>query len=457
MESYKFGRLLRLSTFQIGSALGDIVVTGIWNRIMISTYHVPAVIVGLLIAIRYLLAPIAMWAGYKSDRSTILGLRRSPFIWAGRALMVISLPLLVLSVGRFAAASGYTLGWLSAVVSALLYGTGSLISGGPYLALVFDSVPRVRRGFALSVAETSLIVWSLVCAALIGRLMPNYTFHSFALLVAAITFISAFFWSFSTMAVELPDWDAIAQRTRRTDGPPSPSEQAGFRETFTFAARDRSARIFFVFLFLATCFAWIQNAVLEPFGADLFHLTYGRIIRFNSFWQTAAIAALLVTSLLLRRRPPELQKPIAKWGLYLMAAGTAVLAIASFSRLPAIEIALTLFGLGFGAYTFGGLSLMAAMSPSVRAGSFLGLWSIVILLAKGAGTLVGGVLRDFCLDSAHMTPSLSYGLVFVIETFGLAAAALIVTKLDVVRFSQLLADEPAPPDEPPNPTNSSTP
>ncbi|MCA9946476.1 MAG: PucC family protein, partial [Anaerolineales bacterium] len=166
---FSLWRLLRLSSFQIGSAMGDIIVTSIWNRVMISQFGIPAAPVSLLIALRYLLSPLSLWAGYRSDTRPFLGLRRSSYIWLGRGLMVLSLPLLGWSLTRFAAASaagggGEAMGWLLAVLSSLLYGVGTLISGSPYLALVRDSAPRERQGLAISLAETVLII----CFAIVG-------------------------------------------------------------------------------------------------------------------------------------------------------------------------------------------------------------------------------------------------------------------------------------------------
>ena len=162
--TFNIWRLLRLSSFQIGSAMGDIIVTSIWNRVMISQFGIPAAPVSLLIALRYLLSPLSLWAGYRSDTRPFLGMRRTSYIWLGRGLMVLSLPLLGWSLMRFAAANDLgsnadLLGWLLAVCSSLLYGIGTLISGSPYLALVRDSVPKSRQGLAISTAETILIIF----------------------------------------------------------------------------------------------------------------------------------------------------------------------------------------------------------------------------------------------------------------------------------------------------------
>ena len=52
-QTFSIWRTLRLGTFQVGSAMGDVLLAGIWNRIVISDFGLPAWPVGLLIAMRY--------------------------------------------------------------------------------------------------------------------------------------------------------------------------------------------------------------------------------------------------------------------------------------------------------------------------------------------------------------------------------------------------------------------
>ena len=155
-------RGLRLSTFQIGSAMGDILITSIWNRILIVNFGIPATPVGLLIALRYLLSPLSLWAGNLTDNRQFFGLRRTPMIWLGRVLMVGSLPFLGLSVMRLGESTTDPWGWSFALISSLAYGVGTLISGGPFLALVRESAPERLQGVAISMAQTVLIVFFAV-------------------------------------------------------------------------------------------------------------------------------------------------------------------------------------------------------------------------------------------------------------------------------------------------------
>ena len=58
-QTFNIKLIFRLSIFQVGSAMGDILLAGVWNRIVISDFNLPAWPVGLLIAMRYLLMPLS--------------------------------------------------------------------------------------------------------------------------------------------------------------------------------------------------------------------------------------------------------------------------------------------------------------------------------------------------------------------------------------------------------------
>jgi len=431
-ESFTYWRLLRMSSFQIGSAMGDILVTSIWNRVMISHLGIPATPVGLLIALRYLLSPLSLWAGYRSDTRFLFGFRRTSYIWLGRGMMIFSLPFLGFSLMRLGDSQTDVAGWLLALTSSLLYGVGTLISGSPFLALVRDSAPPEKQGLAISAVETMLIIFFAITGIGFSIWMEVYTEAIFWQMVLATMIIGGFFWFFAIAGVE--------KRVKRQKQPVESKDEMA-RPDFVPVLRkiwaDSRTRRFFFFLALATMAAWAQDAILEPFGAEAFDLPVGRTTRFNSYWQAATVVTLLLSTFLWRKRPPERQAKIAGWGLGLMAGGLALLAAASlFSQVHLLEISLLIFGGGFGVYTFGGLSLMVVMASDAEAGAYLGLWSIAILLSKGLGTFFGGLLRDVLLLGMGLPPGLAYGLVFGMEALGLLGAVVILSRLDVVGFAR---------------------
>jgi BCD family chlorophyll transporter-like MFS transporter len=427
-QTFRTWQILRLSTFQIGSAMGDILVASIWNRVLISNFGLPAWPVGLLLALRYFLTPLSLWAGYRSDTHPLWGLHRTPYIWTGRFMMVLSLPFLGLSVGRLEASQTDVVGWLFALFCMLLYGVGSLLSGSPFLALVRDSAPKEKQGLAISMAETTLIIFFAIVGISFSFWMEVYDPAIFWEMIVVTMAVGGFFWFFAIVGNERKRPAAHLVDPIRRSLP-------DFRATFATIWQDGRTRRFFIFLALATLAAWTQETILEPFGAEVFNLEVGETTRFNSYWQSATVLTLLVTAFLGRKRRPEQQTRIAKAGLFTMAAGIGLLALAAFMAQPhLVQLALVVFGGGFGVYTFGGLSLMAVMTSDKEAGAYLGLWTIAVLVSRGIGTGVGAVLRDGFLaltDSAVV----SYGVVFTLEAIGLAAAALILSAPQILSFA----------------------
>ena len=345
--------------------------------------------------------------------------------------MVVSLPLLGFSLMRFEAYQSDTFGWLLAFFSSLLYGVGTLISGSPYLALVRDSAPPEKQGLAISTVETALIICFAVSGIVFGVWMEVYDQQVFWQIVLATMLIGGFFWFFAILGVE----DRTKTPTRMI------SESASTSESFLLTLRniwsDPRTRGFFFFLSLATLSAWMQDAILEPFGADVFSFSAGRTTRFNSYWQTATVVTLVGSAFLWRKRPPERQGKITGYGLLVMAIGMLLLTFCSFSgRQGLVEISLLVFGAGFGVYTFGGLSLMAVMSADHHAGAYLGLWTVSILVFKGLGTFLGGAARDFFYFGTGLSPSISYGIVFAAATMGLVVSVYLLSRVDIVGFAR---------------------
>ncbi len=421
-------RGLRLASFHLGSAMGDILITSIWNRILITNFGIPATPVSLLIALRYLLAPLSFWAGNLTDNRRFFGLSRTPVIWLGRALMIASLPLMGLSVVRLGGGTTDALGWAFALLSSITYGVGTLISGSPFLALVREVAPERLQGVAISMVQTALIIFFAVVGITFSIWMPAFDEATFWQMIVATMVIGGFFWFFSIFRME-------TRQPAATRDEPAAEQKVG--AVLRHIWSDRRARLFFIFLSIGQFAAWAQEAILEPFGADAFDLSMGTTTRFNSYWQTATVITLVAAGIMWRKRPPESQKRNTSLGLWVMAAGQVVLTFAAVADMRhLIELSLLIFGAGFGVYTFGTMSLMAVMSPDRHAGAYLGLWTISTLVFKGLGTLTGGVLRDLFLLQMGLPAGLSYGIIFVAQGVGLAAAAIILARIDIFGFAR---------------------
>jgi BCD family chlorophyll transporter-like MFS transporter len=421
---FSLSQTLRLSSFQIGSAMVEILTASVWNRIVITELGKPATFVSLLLALQYILLPISLWAGNRSDTTYVGGRKRTPYIWTGRIIVLGSLPLLWFSLTPLSEGND-ALGWAIAFGALLLFGAGKLLSGSVFLALVRDVTPPRKQGLALSMVETTLIMFFPITAIVYGRWMEAYSPAVFQQMVIGTMLIAGFFWWFAIYRAEPKAVQQVAATPRRPLWP-----------TFKKMWADSRARSFFAFLALATFAAWMQDSILEPFGGDVLGLSAGDTTRFTAYWGTATVVVLIVCFVVWRNRPPETLTRATRIGLIIMAFGMLLLAVTASAENESLLIpSLLVFGSGFGLYTFGGFSLMTVMSPSTAAGAYLGLWTIAILLFKGFGTFLGGVLRDLFFLVAGLPAGTAYAIVFVVAAVGLVGATALVRKDDILSFA----------------------
>lgn len=420
-------RTMKIGTFHIGSSFVDLLTSGVLNRVLISDLNLWATPVALLSALRYLLAPLSIWAGYRSDTRPIFGMHRLPYIWAGRLPMLLSLPLLPLVTVMLAADPGSILGWMLAVFSFVIYGVGTLISGSTFLALVRDSAPPARRGQALSIVQIFLIVSFPIAGIVYGRMMPVYDPATFWRITLTGMAIAGCCFFFSLLGEERPGQAIVAD---------DPGEQLPFRTLLREMWADRRTRLFFLFLALGATSAFAQDAVLEPFGGQVFALPAGETTMFNAYWGAGVVLSLIGTVILTRRRQAHEQTATTVIGLALTALPLALLGFVALNKAQALLVpVLFLFGIGFGIYTIGAVSLLMAMTADRRAGAYLGLWTIAQLLFRGIGVFLGGFVRDiaYLISGSY---EIAYASVFFLETVGLLACIVIILKVDVPGFAR---------------------
>ena len=429
--SFSALRSFKIGSFHIGSSMTDVMLSGVWNRVMITDLGMVAWPVSLLLAARYFLAPLAIWAGHESDTHPLLGSRRTAYIWLGRLMMLLALPLLPLSVGLIAEGDA-RLGWLLATASLLLYGTGTSISGAPFLALVHDSAPYERRGQAVSIVQFMLVVSFAFIPVLFARIMPDYDQESFWRLVLVGMAGAAFFWLVSVLGEE--------RRARRIGtlpaAPPAGAPTLSLRATLSGVWSDPRTRRYALFLAASAFFAFMQDAVLEPFGGDVFGLSVGETTRFNAYWGVGVLISMIATYGLTRKRRPDQQVSTTAWGLLLLAIPVGLLSVAAWRESLAMVVpVLFFFGIGFGVFTVGGVSLLMAVTTAEKAASYLALWSVIQLVSRGLGIATGGLIRDL-VNTLSGYISVAYASVFVIEALGLILCIWLLRRVDIRSFAE---------------------
>jgi len=443
------GRNLKIGLFHLGSGMADVMATGIWNRIMISDLGFSATPIGLLVSLRYFLAPLGVWAGRMSDERTVFGFRRLFWVWFGRALMVISL--LGLGVTTASLAQGVeasALVWIALTLSLLLFSLGNALSGSTFLALVYDRAPQHQRGRAVGLVWTFLLLGFSVGGILFGLLLPSNNAPAGALLFgmeqivlrfgnptilgfSAATLQNLFviaalilggLWFFSLLGEE--------RRGSKIVREAQPDERGtSLRGDLKLAWGNRQTRVFFWYLALSMLFAFAQDLVLEPFAGDVFHMSARITTRFAAYWGSMAILGTLVFLALSRRYKRLTNTVMSVIGVAVLAVTFGVFALSSLVEIRSLVTpGLILLGIGLGAWNIGTLGMMMEMSPFGRAGTFLGFWTLVVTLARGLGVSGGGIVRDIVLQVTGNL-NVSYGAVFALEMIGMVAALWLLSQV----------------------------
>ena len=167
-------RNLKYGLFHLGSGMADVLTTGLWNRVMISDLGYSATPIGLLLGLRYFLAPLGLWAGRMSDAHLLGGYRRLTWIWIGRALMALSLFSLGLATATLARGSDNpALLWLVITISLLLFSFGVAVSGSTFLALLHDRARAEQRGRAVGLVWTFLLLGFTLGGILFSIMLPS--------------------------------------------------------------------------------------------------------------------------------------------------------------------------------------------------------------------------------------------------------------------------------------------
>lgn len=436
------GRNVKIGFFHLGSGMADIMTTGIWNRIMISDLGFAATPVGLLVSLRYFLAPLGVWAGRMSDRYRVGGYRRLSWVWLGRLMMMLSVFMLGWQTAELARGDEATfMSWTVLAFALLLFSLGAAISGSTFLALIYDRSPAQQRGRAVGIVWTFLLLGYTVGGILFGLMLPadktelhhlffvpDYAPDTFGVglsfspdtlqnLFIIGGLILGALWFFSLLGEErrIRNGRGIIAQAPKTGTEP----QTSLRKDLALVWRNRSMRFFFWYLALSMLFAFSQDLVLEPFAGEVFRMDASHTTRFSAYWGSMAILGTLGFLWLSRKYARLTNTVMSRWGVILLVAAFLTFALSSFAEIrPLVKPGLVLLGLGLGIWNVGTLGLMMDMSPAGRAGTFLGFWSLVVTFARGLGVSSGGIVRDVAL-SMSSSITISYGAVFLIGAVGL--------------------------------------
>ncbi len=445
--------IFRLGLFNMGLGLMAVLTLAVLNRVMISELGIPATITGGILATSLFVSPARVWFGQLSDRKPIFGRHRTSYVRLGTAVFGLAVFLAVQAMWQLGAVirdnggwlwDAQTIGW-SAVLGLIMavYGLAISSSSTPFTALLVDITEESRRSKLISVVWSMLMV-GIVIGGITGSvvfkkieasgvksgniplevLQPtiNSVFAIVPFIVIALAFIAT--WGVEKKYSRFASNDTIANR----------DDSITIAQAIKVLTTSRQTGIFFSFLSILTIGLFMQEAVLEPYGGEVFSMSIGETTKLNSFWGMGILFGYAVTGF--KIIPTLGKKSTTKIGCVAVALCFGLIILAGFTQQPKmLQSAMVFFGIAAGMATVGGISLMLDLTAAETAGTFIGAWGLAQAMSRGLATLIGGVILDIG-KNIFATPLMSYSLVFIIQAIGMLVAIAFLDRVDVKEFKE---------------------
>ncbi len=435
---------MRLGLFQGCLGCLAVIFSGLLNRIMLSELGFPGLLVGGALAFEQFVAPSRVLFGQVSDAHPLASRHRVPYVLIGTAafclLAVLSVPL-IFQVGRLlqdGSQPGLALGIAALCGLFALYGLAISLATTPYLALVIDRTSEQERPRAVSIIWCMLTVGIVIGAVAIGVSLRSLDGVNDPLVLQAalsrfMTIVAAVVMLLTVVAT----WGMEPPLRERTDGTAVRREDSiGLRQSWTLITSSRQVLIFFSFLILFTLALFLQDPVLESYGAQVFAMPIAATAQLNAFWGVGTLVGLLLAGLWV---VPRLGKmATARLGCQLIALSLLLLLVAGLTaRIPFLQAVMVLFGLAAGIGTNSALCLMLDLTLPQAAGTFVGVWGLAQALSRAIGKLLGGGLydigRSLPLGDGPYGP---FALVLGVELLVALAALVLLARVNVRQFRE---------------------
>ncbi len=427
-EELPLSRLLRLALFQVTVGMALVMLVGTLNRVMIVELNVPATLVGGMLALPVLFAPLRTFIGFKSDtHKSALGLRRIPYIWKGTlyqfgGFAIMPFALLVLSGYGEAIDAPRWIGLSSAALSFLLVGAGVHIVQTAGLALATDLVPDADQPKVVGLMYVMLLFGMVMAALIYGLLLEEYTpgrliriLQGTAVLTVALNLLAM--------------WKQEARDRERAQ-----QMETARHPTFAVAWRDLLARPGMMRLLtvigLGTFGFGMADVLLEPYGGQALGFSVAGTTRLTALLAAGTLIGFAVASRALGQGGSA--EEVVRFGALTGIPGFAAIIVSSMAFGPMLFVIGTLVT-GIGAGLFGHATLTAAIraAPRDRVGLSLGAWGGVQATCAGIGIAGAGIVRDLLAAAAPdfgLAAATPYNVVFTLEIVFLLLAVLMTVR-----------------------------
>ncbi|WP_347280065.1 MULTISPECIES: BCD family MFS transporter [unclassified Leptolyngbya] len=437
--------MLRLGIFNMGLGIMSLLTLGVLNRVMIDELQVPALIAAGAIAVHQFMAPARVWFGQLSDSKPLLGYHRSGYIWLGILSMAITSFIAVQVVWQLNASMA-NLGWgshaypwvaLLALVFAV-YGLALSATSTPFTALLVDvSDDKTRSrligigwamlmvGIIVGVIITSIVLKSLALNSSVDQVQASI--NRLFIIAPVIVCILAIA---STYGIERK-YSRLTSRSslrNREDG-------ITLRRALRILTASRQTGLFFSFLLVLSLSLFMQDAILEPYGGEVFGMLISETTQLNAAFGMGTLIGIILTGFFIVPRIGK-QRTV-KIGCFWAAFCLGMIALSGTTgQPPFLMAAVFCFGLASGILTLGAIVLMLDLTIAETAGTFIGAWGLAQAIARGSATLLGGGVLDLGKSLFASSPSVlpAYTLVFLTQAVGMIVAIFLLSRVSIQEF-----------------------
>ena len=447
MGSARFVALsLRLGLFQACLGALSVLTLGIFNRLLIDEFEVPAALTALALGSQQLVAFTRVWFGQRSDRCRWKGLRRTPFIIGGAAAFCTltwvagRTVLWIAEASQEGDSSSVFLRGVVLAVVFLFYGLAISASSTPFAALLVDVSTEKQRPALVSVVWSMLMVGivagAIVLSAFLGSSCASAGIE--AVINGVDRLVSIAPWViFALVLVSIAGVEPRVSTQLKSAGTAANTEQEiSLSAAWQVLRSSPQVGYFFGVLSLFTFSLFLQEAVLEPYGGAVFGMDVCTTTRLNAIWGVGTLLGIASTGFLLTPRLGA-QRTALAGGLSSACFVVLMVVAGSLGSESLFRAALFLFGAAAGISTNASLTLMLGLTSPLMAGTFIGVWGLAQAYARGLATISGGaLLSGFGTLTGSQNSFAAYAGVFIIQAIGLLVAGVLLLRVDTKLFQR---------------------
>ena len=403
-----------------------------FNRVAIFELGIAAVVVTALLSIHYFMSPFQVVVGRIADIKPLFGYRRTPYLLLGSvaaSLIFIALPTVTIGMGE-----GSPVAMLSAILLFTLFGLSLAMMADTYHSLLAEVTTPENRGLVISVVWIVMIMSTILATVVMNAVRPEFTpeamqnlYNLTPLVVIGSTLLGVIGIE-KRMSRQQLEEARIKARSLAPPGNPLTS-------AFKLLQRNPQTRGFFAFIFVAMFSIFLQENIIEVFGAEVFAMSITETSSMQRFWGGGILIGMILTGVFSYVFKISRKKLVIA-GLIGASAGFVALGLIALFG-PGDLVKPTLFGMGLfiGIFNVGALALMMEMTVTGATGMYMGLWGTAQGLAMGTSSFTSGALHSALIGTGLFAPKHAYFGIFLLEALGLLVAGAIIYKVSVTKFA----------------------